>query len=547
MLPVGSCHPRLARIRPVIKSTTTTPIVLLSLMCSLVAASASAEPVPQPLDIDWGPAPAPEKGPPLSRHASRDRGLLGAQIGAIVGSWILFIVILGAYLALVGRRLRTEALAGRLSADVEMMMPAPMTSALNSASPSKAGRPNFPWPSPTSPVASFDERVIQDDKVKREMEMEKLYAAVMEHDASASRGGTTTTTSSARTSKHERPSPKKDGGNGRGSSPLSKLKSPIFLRSLTGSTTQRPSGSQDEKVVSTVTMDDRPRVSRDRRPTITMPSMPPSPSVSSPGRTGKSRVGIRHLPISKPMPTPSFNLHPQAPASDEEPLTPRYPPPSPPGSTHSRTSPSRYHMGHPSVSTVNSIHHHQQYIHPGEEQPSAAPAPVPAIQLSKPRPRRGGTPSNQSSDEIVSASPPPPPPSRPHPPSLTIPLGRPSQQTLRAAYTPSPSSATSSSLPLRSLNTALGSHPSAHTTKVTIVDRPDHFLSTTHHGPRTAGPSVPYSPYMPFTPVTPITPGLVSKRERKAREKEKCGGHSRGLKVVTEMVQGDDEIWKSGY
>ena len=543
MLRAGSCHLRLARIRLV---TITTPIVLLGLICSLAAAFASAEPISKPLDIDSGPAPAPpKKGPPLSRHASSDRGLLGAQVGAIVGSWILFVVILGAYLALVGRRLRMEAMAGRLSADVEMMMPAPMTSALNSASPSKASQPNFSWPSPTSPIASFDEQVIRDDKVKREMEMEKLYAAVMEHDASPGREGTTTT-SNAPTSKNERSSPKKDGDGSRGSSSLSKLRSPTFLRSLTGSTTQGPSGGPAERLASTVTMGDRPRTSRDRRPTITTPSMSSSP-LASPGRTGKNRIGIRHLSISKPMPTPSFSLHSRAPASDEEPLTPRYPPPSPPGSTHSPTPSSRHRMGHISVSTINSIHQqhqhqHQQYIHHGEEQPPAAPAPVPAMQLSKPRPRRGTTPSNQSNDDIVSASP-PPPSSRPHPPSLIIPLGRPSQQTLRAAYTPSPSSATSSSLPLRSLNTALGNHPSAHTTKVTIVERPDHLLSTTHHGPRTAGPPVPYSPYMPFTPVTPITPGLVSKRERKAREKEKCGGNSRGLKVVTEMVQGDDEMW----
>jgi hypothetical protein len=117
-----------------------------------------------------------------------------------------------------------------------------------------------------------------------------------------------------------------------------------------------------------------------------------------------------------------------------------------------------------------------------------------------------------------------------------------------------------STLPLRSLNTALGTNPSASTTKVTIVERPER-LSSAFLSPATAGGTrrptgglrtgqpVPYSPYMPFTPVTPITPGLVSRRDRKAREKreERTADGYRARKVVTEMVKGDDELWSSGY
>src|SRR4051794_15871516 len=46
-----------------------------------------------PLNIDWDPAPPPEWGPPLSAGAIRDPAYLPAQIGGIVGSYALSLVL----------------------------------------------------------------------------------------------------------------------------------------------------------------------------------------------------------------------------------------------------------------------------------------------------------------------------------------------------------------------------------------------------------------------------------------------------------------------
>ena len=139
-----------------------------------------------------------------------------------------------------------------------------------------------------------------------------------------------------------------------------------------------------------------------------------------------------------------------------------------------------------------------------------------------------------------------------------------------AIRTHSDSPQPSHALPLRSLDKALGTQRSANATKVTVVERPEHLRATEGTGvpPRT-GVAVPYSPfYMPYTPVTPITPGLVSRRERKAREKAEAVAYTRAggnggtagggiiggalgsgkpRRAVTEMVRSDDEIWDSAY
>lgn len=59
-----------------------------------------------PRNIDWDPAPAPEDGPPLSRGAIRDPAYLPAQIGGIVGSYAVSLVIVATLLLVLskGRR-----------------------------------------------------------------------------------------------------------------------------------------------------------------------------------------------------------------------------------------------------------------------------------------------------------------------------------------------------------------------------------------------------------------------------------------------------------
>lgn len=75
---------------------------VLTFSLSLVVSFAVAISIPQPpgkrsdgnpLDIDWDPAPSPEDGPALSAGATRDPAYLPAQIGGIVGSYAISLVI----------------------------------------------------------------------------------------------------------------------------------------------------------------------------------------------------------------------------------------------------------------------------------------------------------------------------------------------------------------------------------------------------------------------------------------------------------------------
>jgi hypothetical protein len=63
-------------------------------------------PKSNPLNIDWDPAPSPEDGPPLSAGALRDKSLLPAEIGGILGAYVFVVCIVGIALLLLGRKLR---------------------------------------------------------------------------------------------------------------------------------------------------------------------------------------------------------------------------------------------------------------------------------------------------------------------------------------------------------------------------------------------------------------------------------------------------------
>ena len=59
-----------------------------------------------PLGIDWDPAPPPEKGPPASAGAIRDPAYLPAQIGGIVGSYALSLVLVALLLLALNKKRR---------------------------------------------------------------------------------------------------------------------------------------------------------------------------------------------------------------------------------------------------------------------------------------------------------------------------------------------------------------------------------------------------------------------------------------------------------
>ncbi|KAL1957413.1 hypothetical protein VTO42DRAFT_5981 [Malbranchea cinnamomea] len=162
---------------------------------------------PRPI---WpGPAPPPEEGPPLSASAVRDPSLLWREIVGIVGAYVATVCIFLGCLLTVGRRLRHSAQSSNRTLEFEMFKPSAQPangpqskgpeSKVASLTKSKTRSFSFPKPwsnsnsrGPASPVShngsmsTVDESVVRADRLKAEEEMERLYAAVMEHDAKQS-------------------------------------------------------------------------------------------------------------------------------------------------------------------------------------------------------------------------------------------------------------------------------------------------------------------------------------------------------------------------
>ncbi|KAF2003710.1 hypothetical protein P154DRAFT_543757 [Amniculicola lignicola CBS 123094] len=134
-------------------------------------------------------SPSPACGSPVSGHHSDGR------ICGLVGAYLLTILIWGVLLLTVGKRMRT-----RTEAPPKQLELKPVTTQLQSLkSPGTPGSARS-WlknkikktpqdsavGSPQSPVVqspgSFDQKVLDTDRERAQADMERLYAAVMDHD-----------------------------------------------------------------------------------------------------------------------------------------------------------------------------------------------------------------------------------------------------------------------------------------------------------------------------------------------------------------------------
>ncbi|KAI4140064.1 MAG: hypothetical protein LQ340_007929, partial [Diploschistes diacapsis] len=188
------------------------------------------------INIDNNPAPSPEDGPAQSANAIRDPAYLPIQIGSIVGAYLVWIILVGIAILTVGRRLRRGAQSSPKSLNMEILrgsvkqvQPESLPKAFNPSpisevkvdpwdpSPVSPTKKSNPWdPSPGSPtkknpwspklgswstikkhrrqdstqssILTFDESVISEDRARNEIEMDRLYAAVAEHDAERTQG-----------------------------------------------------------------------------------------------------------------------------------------------------------------------------------------------------------------------------------------------------------------------------------------------------------------------------------------------------------------------
>jgi hypothetical protein len=476
-----------------------------------------------PLNIDWDPAPSPEDGPPLSAGALRDKALLPAEIGGILGAYVFAVLIVGITLLLLGRKLRRASQRAAKALDIEMVDPKAIKN-IDTAARSPGANPasprNFSWPSPekdtrnpyifpspsngkspTTPPGTdpyVDARVVEADQEMMQRDLEDLYAHVMEQEE-AKRAGVVV---------KEMPPP----------AALQRAPAPV-----PGAAPQRQ-GSPSKKIEKTrpsnLTLDEPKPKTHSRTSSIIS-------SLKSP-----KRKGIRGMKISSPIPTPVSGSFPGN-ASDEEPLTPRYyaPPPPPPiptdqvPFTHTRNTSS-------GASPTRSIASQLSPRYDPRHRPTLSQTSVASSQKGDPISASSATSQTPLFSGPHAISP---------PPSKFA-----SQNPYSQNQGPGSAQSSTRALPFRQFEPALTSPSFMSTsTKTTVLERTSPVGG---HGPMTGGlrtpwsaGAVPYSPYQPFTPMMPITPRLVTKEERKAKKKLEA------RTPVLEMIKGEDELWDSAY
>ncbi|KAL8998872.1 MAG: hypothetical protein Q9188_006011 [Gyalolechia gomerana] len=488
------------------------------------------------VSILQGPAPSREDGPPISADSLRNPAYLPAQIGGIFAAYILSIVVIGTGLLFVGRRLRRAAQTSPQTLAMQMLKPirpevpkafdpSPITPSsamknLYGPSPSSTLDMESNWPSPDKSrtsmrwplakghaqrpsvqgsVVTFDESVIEEDKSKNQQEMERLYAAVMEHDELKSTGSLPPKETLQPQHPPELQHLRNNGTSFRPASPPLRRDTKSPARTLTTS----------------------PKKSIRPSPIMTHSR---NSSRSSFGSFGKKR-GIRNLPISPPMGSPDFVPENLVHYAETKPLSPRLYEPRPPPPT----PPAREAR----AQKIQQEHFEASWLSPrqGSFREAACTPRTPIFQTVPERTELSQAPT---ADAAFQHSSPPRSKRAPAPLSLKTQSSAGSTGTLPLRSAP---------LPFRSLNSSrVNTDRPPSMIKATVLERkvPDHRTGT----PRTGVPATPYSPYMPFTPMTPMTPSrLVNREERKKKEREE----GRRVATIDDRVEEESEIWGDAY
>lgn len=469
-----------------------------------------------PLNIHWGPAPAPEDGPPLSRNALRDPAYLPAQIGAIVGSYAVSLVLVAFALLALSKKRREHIQLGNEEVDFEdvkdILSPRFAPAALSIIVPEhpQTGVPNFSYPSPTksefqqpgpyiypSPVSSIvswapgvnplvDQRKVVEDRVMAQDQLEEMYKYVMEHEEAKQNGIV--------------------------------LEAPVIPGAVHRSPVERTPPATLSKKERTKPANLNLSAGREEK------TQSRTSSLLSALRSPKKK-SVKALNISSPIMTPQSATFPRG-DFQEIPLrqyAPQPPPPLPTGPVP--LSPGRMRSNAPLTPDIS-----PESVQSIDERIGA--------QLAE-----AGTSDFQSyhHSRAISQA-----PTEVDPESATsmhsqVPLvGLPSSPKPGATFQrPNPPSAvrTGGSLPLRAYEPALSS-PSAisHTTKQTVFERKAPLSPMGARTPMTAG-AVPYSPYQPFTPMMPMTPSLVTREDRKRMKR------AVPKTPTVEMVRSSEDIW----
>lgn len=323
-----------------------------------------------PLDNYHDKTPSPEEGPPASANASRNKALLPAQICGVVGAYVLTVLIWGVLLLTVGKRMRRKSGETPKKLEIELVTARP--SGRTPASPASA-RSATSWfkkgfkpragidsaiGSPDSPVVqspgSFDQKIIDADRDRAQADMERLYAAVMEHDKKKSYSHVSDETELS----DRRPSAiDTTRGISNHSNPASPMRA-IY-----------PPGYRNGPPTSPLPRD---RL-RDNQPPASPRSILSKKSMASnTSTTSKPRFNLKNLRISSPMKYPD-----QGPDDDEArtPLSPRFynpgSPPEPPSTQHSPTTPGDLEL-------YEQMDEVQPLPRPAPQRKDSAPRPAPS-------------------------------------------------------------------------------------------------------------------------------------------------------------------------
>lgn len=279
------------------------------------------------------PAPPPDKGPPLSAHALRDRSKLSYEIAGIVAAYVVWTAVTVVLILFIGRRLRRKAQTSLRTLNMEIVKPtakqpgpgtgpSPTSPIKQWASPATTfvnslKSPKFGHQSKTShaSVSTFDDRILEQDKARNMDEMEKLYAAVMAHDV--------------------KKSPPKQN-NGFEHAPLkSPAHGPAELQYLRTDSNAVHSLSHPLAPSPTSPVDEYSRPATTSRTSSKMTkavsflsSANSRASSANSNKSRPSRISIRGLPISQPM--GSSDLRQSIAYDEEQPLSPRQYTPGPP-------------------------------------------------------------------------------------------------------------------------------------------------------------------------------------------------------------------------
>ncbi|KAL9618958.1 MAG: hypothetical protein Q9160_006352 [Pyrenula sp. 1 TL-2023] len=303
--------------------------------------------------VPKGPAPTPKENPSSSTHANDGKNILPYQIISIVGGYVVFTGSILTLLFTVGRRLRRRVQTSNRSLDMEMVKP-------------KAGTGDTPvspidmktWPSPTSPVkqtnmtwtnpsghrpkpsdvSSFDDKVLETDRIRNQTEMDRLYAAVAVHDAQRFNAATVV---------NGLPSPSPSDGD-----PSPTKRNPPELQHLKSASqqplshplapTSPPPNSSFNQPQSPSRQSSRASISSrltKASPLSFLHSRASSSASQKSSSNHPNRISVRGLPISPPMGSPDLanSIQEQVQPEDARPLSPRKYTPGPPPPTPGRT------------------------------------------------------------------------------------------------------------------------------------------------------------------------------------------------------------------